>query len=50
MVIHTKNNGELYESSSGRKEKELQELRKLANEIDDPDNKYRAVVSVLMFA
>lgn len=48
LVIHTKNNGELYESSSGRKEKELQELRKLANEIDDPDNKYRAVVSVLM--
>ena len=48
LVIHTKNNGEIAESSTGKKEKELKELRKAANAIDKSDNKYKAIVSVLM--
>ena len=41
LTIHTKNNGDFHES-------ELQELRELAKNIDSPNNKYRAVVSVMM--
>ncbi|MFH1802538.1 MAG: DEAD/DEAH box helicase family protein [archaeon] len=48
LVIHTKNNGEISESSTGKKEAELKELRKAANEIDGIGSKYKAVVSVLM--
>ena len=48
LVIHTKQNGEISESASGKKEKELRELRKQANTIDGAENPYRAVVSVLM--
>lgn len=48
LVIHTKDNGEISESSSGKSEEELQILRKAANEIDKADNKYKAIVSVLM--
>jgi len=48
LVIHTKNNGEISEASSGKNKDELEKLRKLANEIDASDNPYRAIVSVLM--
>src|SRR3984957_1179542 len=34
LVIHTKNNGEISESASGKSKEELEVLRKLANEID----------------
>ena len=48
LVIHTQNNGEISEKASGKKEKELQQLRKDAAEIDNSDNIYCAVVSVLV--
>ena len=49
LVIHTKKNGELTESAaSGKKDKELTELRKQAATIDNWDNPYRAIVSVLV--
>jgi len=48
LIIHTKNNGEIAEESTGKKEKELKELRKAANNIDSEDSKYKAIVSVLM--
>lgn len=48
LVIHTKNNGEISESSSGKNKEELEKLRKLSNEIDKADNPYKAIVSVLM--
>jgi type III restriction enzyme len=46
LLIHTKNNGEIAEVSSGKKKGELEALRKEANEIDF--NKHKAIVSVLM--
>lgn len=48
LVIHTKNNGEISESASGKSKDELEQLRKDANSIDHPDNKYKVIVSVLM--
>lgn len=48
LVIHTKNNGEISEASSGKSKDELERLRKLANEIDSVDNPYKAIVSVLV--
>lgn len=48
LVIHTKNNGEISESSSGKKNEELDRLRKAANEVDASDNRYKAIVSVLV--
>ena len=50
LVIHTNKKGEITEKSSGSKKKkeELEELRKAANDLDNPSNKYKAVVSVLM--
>ncbi len=48
LVIHTKNNGEISESVSGKSKEELDELRKQANEIDGLDNQYKAVVSVMV--
>ena len=49
LVIHTKKNGEITEkTTSGKKEKELTELRKQAATIDSWENPYRAVVSVLV--
>ena len=36
LTIHTKQNGEISEASSGRAKDELEKLRKQANEIDDP--------------
>ena len=48
LVIHTNENGEIGEKVKGKKEKELQELRRSAAEIDSPESKWRAVVSVLV--
>ena len=48
LVIHTKNNGEISEASSGKKKDELEVLRKQAHDIDGWDSKYKAIVSVLM--
>lgn len=48
LTIHTKNNGEINEVSTGKGKEELELLRKSANEIDKPDNKFKAVVSVLV--
>ncbi|MGH7914001.1 MAG: type III restriction endonuclease subunit R, partial [Candidatus Binataceae bacterium] len=48
LVIHTKNNGEISESTSGKSNEELQELRKQANEIDEMDSPYKAIISVMV--
>lgn len=48
LVIHTKNNGEISEAASGKKEDELRLLRQQSNEIDTPKSPYKAIVSVLM--
>ncbi|MBU1894207.1 MAG: DEAD/DEAH box helicase family protein, partial [Candidatus Omnitrophica bacterium] len=48
LVIHTKNNGEISEVSTGKKKEELEGLRKEANTIDRFENKCKAIVSVLM--
>ncbi len=48
LVIHTKNNGEISEASTGKKREELEELRKQANQIDSQESPYKAIVSVLM--
>lgn len=48
LVIHTKDNGEISEASTDKKREELERLRDLSNRIDDADNPYKAIVSVLM--
>ena len=48
LVIHTKNNGEISESVSGKNKEELDKLRRLSNEIDDASSPYKAIVSVMM--
>lgn len=48
LVIHTKANGEISESASGKKKEELELLRKQSNEIDSWKSPYKAIVSVLM--
>ncbi len=48
LVIHTKDNGEISESVTGKKEEELKELRHEANSIDRLDSPYKVIVSVLM--
>jgi len=48
LVIHTKRNGEIGENPTGKDKKELELLRKQANEIDSWNSPYKAVVSVLM--
>jgi len=48
LIIHTKNNGEISESSTGKKKEELDKLRESANGIDAIDSKHKAIVSVLM--
>lgn len=48
LVIHTKRNGEIAESSTGKAKDELEQLRKAANEIDYFDSPHKAIVSVLM--
>ena len=48
LVIHTRNNGEISEAASGKGKDELDKLRGLANDVDNPDNKYKAIVSVMV--
>ncbi len=48
LVIHTKNNGEISEASSGKSLEELKKLRDEANTIDKIYNKNKVIVSVLM--
>ena len=48
LVIHTKNNGEISEATSGKAKEELEKLREQSNKIDEPDSPYKAIVSVLM--
>jgi type III restriction enzyme len=48
LVIHTKNNGEISESTSGKAKEELDKLRRQANEIDELDSPCKAIVSVMM--
>ncbi len=48
LVIHTKNNGEIPEVSSGKSKQEMDNLRKESREIDHFDNKYKAIVSVMV--
>ncbi len=48
LVIHTKKNGEISESASGKAKEELDQLREQSNEIDGWESPYKAIVSVLM--
>jgi len=48
LVIHTKNNGEISESVSGKSKEELEKLRGQANLIDSMESPYKAIVSVMM--
>jgi type III restriction enzyme len=48
LIIHTKNNGEISESATGKDKEELDNLRKQANEIDGMDSPFKAIVSVMM--
>ncbi len=48
LVIHTKQNGEIAETATGKKKEELELLRKQSNEIDGWKSPYKAIVSVLM--
>ena len=48
LVIHTKNNGEISEASSGKSQEELKKLRDEANTIDKVINRNKAIISVLM--
>ena len=48
LVIHTKNNGEVSEASSGKNKDDLDKLRKQANTIDEMDSPWKAIVSVMM--
>jgi type III restriction enzyme len=48
LVIHTKNNGDISESATGKNKEELEVLRKQSNEIDTWKSPYKAIVSVLM--
>ena len=48
LVIHTNNNGDISEAASGKSKEELEKLREQANTIDNMENQYKAVVSVMM--
>ncbi|MDI6687833.1 MAG: DEAD/DEAH box helicase family protein [Desulfobacterales bacterium] len=48
LVIHTKNNGEISEATSGKTKDVLEKLRKQSNQIDSWDSHYKAIVSVMM--
>jgi len=48
LVIHTNKTGEISESTSGKSKEEMDQLRKLANEIDSGDNPYKAIISVMV--
>jgi type III restriction enzyme len=48
LVIHTKNNGEISEATSGKSKEEMDLLRKQANEIDNLDSPFKAIISVMV--
>lgn len=48
LTIHTNKSGEISESTSSKKQEELEILRKQSNEIDSWESPYKAVISVLM--
>jgi type III restriction enzyme len=48
LIIHTRNNGVISESASTQNQKELSWLREQSVAIDQPDNKYLAIVSVMV--
>lgn len=48
LVIHTKQNGEISESTSGKGKEEMDRLREQANEIDDPGRPAKAIISVMV--
>ena len=48
LVIHTKKNGEISESTSGKGKEELDELRKQANAIDGMESPFKAIISVMV--
>ena len=48
LTIHTNTKGDIKDSSSTKAKEELERLRKAANNIDNIDNKYKAIVSVLV--
>ena len=48
FVIHTNKEGRIDEGASAKSQKELQQLRELANQVDSEDNNIKAIVSVLM--
>jgi len=48
LVIHTKNNGEISESTSGKNKEEMDKLREQANSIDDAASPYKAIISVMV--
>jgi type III restriction enzyme len=48
LVIHTKNNGEISEASSGKAKEEMNRLRAQANAVDGFDSPYKAIVSVMV--
>lgn len=48
LVIHTKNNGEISEASSGKSKEELDKLRTASRVIDSLESPYKAIVSVMV--
>jgi len=48
LVIHTKQNGEISEATSGKSKNVLMKLREQANTIDALDNPYKAIISVMV--
>lgn len=48
LVIHTKKNGEISESTTGKAKEELDELRKQANAIDGWESPAKAIISVMV--
>jgi type III restriction enzyme len=48
LVIHTKENGDISESVTGKSKEELDRLRKQANAIDSLDSPFKAVISVMV--
>ncbi len=48
LVIHTKNNGEISEATSGKNKDEMNLLREQANSIDSLESPYKAIISVMV--
>jgi type III restriction enzyme len=48
LTIHTKNNGEISDTVSGKGAEELKILRQAANDVDKLESPHKAIVSVLM--